>query len=171
MTKKEQLGIFKNWMQQHRALFFKVVSAYTHSSGDREDLFQDISVQVWHSIPNFKNKSAVTTWLYRVSLNTAIKWIRKERRHSEGRESIEQAGNLLIENEEPQDERLVWMYNEIYNLNEIDRSLALLMLDGFNYKEMAEMTGLSETNVGVRVHRIKKHLMTKSKKYDYHGIR
>ena len=62
------------------------------------------------------------------------------------------SGNLLIENEEPQDERLVWMYNEIYNLNEIDRSLALLMLDGFNYKEMAEILKIPLGTVKSRLH-------------------
>lgn len=76
-------------MRHHRPLFFKIVSAFTHSPDDRDDLFQDIPIQVWYSIPNFNSESPITTWLYRVSLNTAIKWTRKERKHSEGRESID----------------------------------------------------------------------------------
>ena len=68
------------------------------------------------------------------------------------------------------DERLTWLYEEIYRLDEIDRSVTLLLLDGFSYKEMASILGISESNVGVKINRIKKQLITKSKKYDHHGI-
>jgi RNA polymerase sigma-70 factor (ECF subfamily) len=67
-------------------------------------------------------------------------------------------------------DRLEWLYDEIARLNEIDRSVALLMLDDFSYKEIAAVLGITESNVGVKINRIKKHLIEKSKKYDNHGI-
>jgi RNA polymerase sigma-70 factor (ECF subfamily) len=77
---------------------------------------------------------------------------------------------VLQESRVPMDERLAWLYEEIYKLDEIDRSVTLLMLDNFSYKEMADILGISESNVGVKINRIKKHLISKSKKYNHHGI-
>lgn len=161
--KNKQQEIFEDWLSQHKGLLFKVVRAYAFNQADRDDLFQEITLQVWKSIPGFKGSSAVTTWLYRVSLNTAIKWSRKENKHSDGRQPITQVEGLLRENTESKDERLTWLYEQIAHLNKIDRSLTLLMLDGFSYKEMAKMLGISESNIGVRIHRIKQHLIQQSK--------
>lgn len=170
MTKKEQQHIFEKWLGQHKGLIFKIVRAYAFTDMDQDDLFQEITIQVWHSIPAFRMESAVTTWLYRISLNTAIKWVRKERKHYDGNESLDNVQHILQENKLPIDERLVWLYEEISKLDEIDRSVTLLLLEGFSYKEMANITGMTESNVGVKINRIKKLLITKSKKYDYHGI-
>jgi len=160
---KSQQDIFSEWLTQHKGLLFKVVRAYAFNQADRDDLFQEIALQVWKSVPGFKGSSAVTTWLYRVSLNTAIKWSRKEHKHSDGRQPISRAEALLRENSEVKDERLAWLYEQIAHLNKIDRSLTLLMLDGFSYKEMAQMLGISSSNIGVRIHRIKQHLIQQSK--------
>lgn len=160
---KSQQDIFSEWLAQHKGLLFKVVRAYAFNQADRDDLFQEIALQVWKSVPGFKGSSAVTTWLYRVSLNTAIKWSRKEHKHSEGRQTISGAEALLRENSEVKDERLAWLYEQIAHLNKIDRSLTLLLLDGFSYKEMAQMLGISTSNIGVRIHRIKQHLILQSK--------
>jgi len=78
--------------------------------------------------------------------------------------------SLLQYSEQLQDERLDWLYEEIGKLGKIDRSLCLLMLDGFNYREMSDILGLTESNVGVKIHRIKKHLINKSEEYEHHGI-
>ena len=74
MNEGEQQQIFNTWLGQYKALLFKVVRAYAFTEFDRDDLFQEITIQVWHSIPKFRRESAVSTWLYRVSLNTAIRW-------------------------------------------------------------------------------------------------
>lgn len=169
MSEIEQQHIFEEWLSKHRALLFKVARSFAFSHGDQDDLFQEISIQVWRSVIKFKGQSAVSTWLYRIALNTAITWSRKEKKHQDGRQEIDPMTNVLHESVKHIDERLTWLYDEIAKLNKIDRSLALLMLDGFNYKEMAEILGISETNLGVKVHRIKKHLITKSETYD-HGI-
>jgi RNA polymerase sigma-70 factor (ECF subfamily) len=169
VTEKEQKHIFEEWVSQHKALIFKIVRAYAFSTADQEDLFQEIIIQIWHSIPAFRKESSVTTWLYRISLNTSIKWTKKERKHYQS-ETIDDAKQILEETRKRTDERLIWLYEEIYKLDEIDRSITLLMLDGFSYKEMASILGISESNVGVKINRIKKQLISKSKKYDHHGI-
>ncbi len=174
MNEAEQQTIFDSWLKQYKALLFKVVRAYAFTEFDRDDLFQEIAVQVWRSVPGFQHKSAVSTWLYRVSLNTAIRWSMKEKKHNDGRESIDKVSlgleHLLEENTSYKDERLAWLYLEITRMSKVERSLTLLLLDGLSYKEMGEILGLSETNIGVRIHRIKKHLVTQSKNYEHHGI-
>ena len=167
MTEKEQLDILEEWLKLHKGLIFKVVRAYTVA--DHDDLFQEIIIQVWHSIPTFRQEASVTTWLYRIALNTAIKWTRKEKKYT-GAETLDNVEHLLQENRIPMDDRLTWLYGEIYKLDEIDRSVTLLLLEGFSYKEMSAMLGISESNVGVKINRIKKLLIAKSKKYDHHGI-
>lgn len=167
MTEKAQLDILEEWLKLHKGLIFKVVRAYTVA--DHDDLFQEIIIQVWHSIPTFRQEASVTTWLYRIALNTAIKWTRKEKKYT-GAETLDNVEHLLQENRIPMDDRLTWLYGEIYKLDEIDRSVTLLLLEGFSYKEMSAMLGISESNVGVKINRIKKLLIAKSKKYDHHGI-
>lgn len=169
MTETEQKHIFEGWLGKHRALLFKIIRAYASDAMDRDDLFQEITIQVWHSVPVYRQEASVTTWLYRIALNTAIKWMRKERRHDHT-QNADTAQHVLHESNDTADERLAWLYDEIHKLDAIDRSLALLLLDGFRYKEMAAMLGISESNVGVKINRIKKHLTEQSKKYDRHGI-
>lgn len=169
MTEKEQKQIFEMWLGQHKGLLFKVVRAYAISTLDQDDLFQEIIIQVWRSVPSFRQEASVTTWLYRISLNTAIKWKKKEQKNYPG-ETLDDVQQVLHESGTPRDERLDWLYEEIYKLDEIDRSVTLLLLAGFSYKEMAALMGITESNVGVKINRIKKQLITKSKKYDNHGI-
>ena len=81
MKPNEQKRIFEEWLTQHRGLLFKVVRAYAFKPHDQDDLFQEITTQVWNSVPNYRGDSAVTTWIYRVALYSAMAWSRKERRH------------------------------------------------------------------------------------------
>lgn len=166
MTDLEQNEIFDSWLKQYKALLFKVVRTYAKEAFDVDDLFQEVVYQVWRSIPNFRNESKVSTWLYRVSLNTALRWNRKVQKVNQERQDFEHVQHLLEVNNEPIDERLIWIYDEISKLEKIDRSITLLMLDGFSYKEMAEILGISESNIGVKIHRIKKHLIYKSKAWE-----
>jgi RNA polymerase sigma-70 factor, ECF subfamily len=170
VTENEQKHIFETWLDHSKALIFKIVRAYAFTAMDRDDLFQEITIQVWRSIPAFRQESSVTTWIYRISLNTAITWLRKERKHYEAKETLDGVQYILRENQIQSDERLDWLYEEIYRLDEIDRSITLLLLDGFSYKEMAAMLGITESNVGVKINRIKKQLITRSKENYYYGI-
>lgn len=165
MKENTQRRIFDEWLKAHKALLFKVIRSYAVHEDDQNDLFQDVCLQVYRSIPNFKGNAAVTTWLYRITLNTAIKWSTKERKYLDGHQALGQAEHVLIANEDEGDDRLKWLYNQIRALNEVDRSLTLLLLEGYSYKEMAEILGISDNNLGVKIHRIKKQLNEKSKNY------
>ena len=164
MTRQEQNEIFSQWLEAHRGIFFKIIRAYAFNLPDQEDLFQEISVQVWRSVLGFKGDSAVATWIYRIALNTALKWSSKERKHSDQEKKQEWGEHILSLQQEKPDERLEWLYEQLTKLDKIDRSVCLLLLDGFSYKEMAIMVGISESYVGVRINRIKKHLTQQSEK-------
>jgi RNA polymerase sigma-70 factor (ECF subfamily) len=170
MTEEQQQDQFRKWLQAHQALLFKVVRAYAKTEEDRNDLFQEISLQVWRSIPNFKGKSAVTTWLYRIALHTAMTWRRNEKKHRSGRQNLDDIVYLLPVNTYEKDDRLDWLYQEITLLDKVDRSLALLLLDGFSYQEMAQMLGISPSNVGVKIHRIKQRLLKRAEKHSPYAI-
>lgn len=163
MEVSEQSRIFDDWVSQHKGLLFKVVHAYGFTSHDREDLFQEIATQVWNSIPRFRGESAVTTWLYRVALNSALAWSRKERRHRDKMQALESDEPALRETPQVKDRRLGWLYEQIAQLDHVDRSLTLLFLDGFSYREMAETLGISESYVGVKINRIKTYLKNLTK--------
>jgi RNA polymerase sigma-70 factor, ECF subfamily len=169
VTESEQKRIFEGWLASHKGLLFKVVRAYAFTPMDAEDLFQEIAVQVWRSIPLFRQESAVTTWIYRIAINTALKWTGRERKRARS-EPIDDSPHILQEINEPEDERLAWLYAAIHELDAIDRSITLLLLDGLSYKEMAIIMGISESNVGVKINRIKKQLINQSKKIIHHGI-
>lgn len=169
MTIDEQKKIFESWLAQYKRLIFKIIRAYGRTPMDREDLFQDITLQVWRSIPSFRHESAVTTWIYRIALNVSIRWLRKEKKSGQP-EPLDFVQHIIHETNENDDDRLAWLYHEIHKLDEIDRSITLLMLDGLSYKEMASIIGITETHIGVKINRIKKQLINKSKESEYYGI-
>ncbi len=168
MTENERHKIFKEWLEKYRALMLKVIRAYASELEDQEDLFQEISIQVWHSIPGFEGRCAVTTWLYRIAINTALKWKTKAKKHA-GSSSLDGHEHFLHATSE-EDKRIGWLYRQIAQLSAVDRSLAILLLDGYSYREMSEILGITESNIGVKIHRIKKQLVAESKKYEYDGI-
>lgn len=163
MQEDDQQRLFDHWLQSHQGLFFKVVRAYAFTPQDQEDLFQEIAAQLWRSAANFRGEAAASTWIYRVALNTAIAWTRKEWKHRDGKQSIDGGSVAILRASPVTDPRIEWLYGQIRQLNEIDRSLTLLLLDGFTYKEMAAMLGITESYVGVKISRIKTHLSNKSK--------
>jgi RNA polymerase sigma-70 factor, ECF subfamily len=169
MEESEQRRIFDAWMSQHRGLLFKVVHAYAFSMHDRDDLFQEIVMQVWNSIPRFRAESRVTTRLYRVALNSSLAWTRAERKHWGRTEALNGTEPSPAEPKHEGNPRLDWLHEEIAQMDHVDRSLTLLLLDGFSYRDVAETLGISENNIGVKLNRIKTRLINKSKETDQHG--
>ena len=169
MLAAERNRVFESWIDAHKAILFKVARVYGATHSDREDLFQEIALQVWHSVEAYRGDCAATTWIYRVALNTALSWSRKERKHGQGRQDIEAATGLLTA-PSGRDPRLEWIYQRIAELDEANRSLALLMLDGFSYREMSQILGLSESNVGMKIHRIKASLAAQLAKEEHDGL-
>jgi RNA polymerase sigma-70 factor, ECF subfamily len=121
---------------------------------------QEIALQVWNSVEAYRGDAAVTTWIYQVALNTALASNRRHRKHERGRQDLEAASAVLTA-PGGRDPRLEWIYQRIAELDDVSRSLALLMLDGFSYREMSQILGLTESNVGVRINRIKAALSAK----------
>lgn len=137
---------------------------YADSPEDRQDLLQDILFQLWRSYPSFQGKSAFSTWMYRIALNTAITALRKESGKPEqvelGAEAIEASAPAPAPGAEEQVEAL---YRLIRRLTRVDRALVMLYLEDLSYREMSEVLGLSETNIGVKLHRIKARLQELAK--------
>jgi RNA polymerase sigma-70 factor (ECF subfamily) len=149
---------FKQWLGEHQGLIFKVVRAYAAAADDQNDLFQEILLQLWFSIPNFQGKAKVSTWIYRVALNTALVWNRSEkkwRKHTSQITLFRPAQSGLGQS----DEVIKRMYEAIRKLPKVDASIVLMHLDGLAYSEMAEILGISESNVGVKLNRAKKQLV------------
>ena len=144
------------WLSEHSAIMHHVVNGFA-AGDDRNDLLQEVLLAVWKSIPAFRGQAKPTTSLYRVSHNAALLWIRTEKNY---RRRVEQFSAFAPSESagEPDsltDERLMKLYAAIRQLKPVDRSLILLSLDGLSYREMAEVLGLSESNVGVKLNRIK----------------
>jgi RNA polymerase sigma-70 factor (ECF subfamily) len=161
MHENEQQRIFDKWLAEHKGIFFKIIRAYAHSAHDQEDLFQEIALQVWKSVPDYRGEAKVSTWIYRVALYAALAWTRKERTQPPTQD-LAAVAHALIANEQRHDERLDWLYAQIAQLDPVDRSVCLLMFEGFRYREIAELLGISESSVGVKLHRVKAHLVRKS---------
>lgn len=134
---------------------------------DKEDLFQEITLQAWKSISNFRGDAQFSTWLYRVALNTAITFFRKERKQVETTftENFPHAKDQY----DPIEEQVQAMHKAIAALSKIDKALVMLYLDDYSYKEMAEVLGMTVTNVGVKMNRIKTKLKEETNKH-YHPI-
>lgn len=153
---------FRQWLDKHTGLLVKVVRSFAEGPADQDDLFQEVLLQVWQSLPNFREDSKPTTWLYRVALNTALAWKRgeKKRRFRQGSLSISDVAAPSDPSAEAErNDRIVeQLYTAIRALPPAKRALVVLYLDGFSYREIAEVVGISESNVGVSLNRIKKDL-------------
>lgn len=158
MTAAEQQETFERWIDQHTGLVFKVVHASTATPEDRNDLFQDIAIQLWKSVPQFRGDSKESTWVFRVALNTAAVWTRKESRYRHRMESRGDFEGIFQEEAHGRDDRLDWLYAEIRKLDPVNRSLMLLVLEGYSYQDIAEQLGMKVNHVGVKLNRIKKQL-------------
>jgi RNA polymerase sigma-70 factor (ECF subfamily) len=149
---------FIQLVNDHRALIFKVCNLYCRDPENRRDLFQEVVLQLWKSFPAFKKQSANSTWIYRVSLNTAISNFRKESKKPE-RTSIRTQDFEIPDMPGADDtERRSSLNLAIEKLTEIEKAIIMLYLDEKNYEEISEIIGISTSNVGVRINRIKTKL-------------
>ena len=149
--KEEFLEIISNY----QGILHKVNLVYFHNKSDREDNFQEIIYQLWKSFPGLKNKNSIGSWIYAVSINTSIGKIKKESRIAYREELPEFMDTVDIIEELSSDETFRLLLQAIYNLNEIDKSIMLLYLEEKSYDEIAEIIGISKSNVGVRINRAK----------------
>jgi RNA polymerase sigma factor (sigma-70 family) len=163
---------FLQLITQNQGILYKVCSLYATDPDDKEDLFQEIVLQVWKSYPTFRKESKFTTWLYRIALNTAITSLRKQKKWL-GKKSISkhelQIPEVLSDKDVLQDQ-VNLLYKGINELSKVERAVIMLYLEECSYQEIAQIIGITESNVGVRINRIKKKL----KNYlstDYYELR
>lgn len=154
-------NLFIEIIQQNEALILKVVSIYCQHREERRDLYQEIVMQLWRGFQKFEGKSKTSTWIYRVALNTAISGLRKSGRSPE-RSDIDLATMDIIEpSGDHLQERISQLYTAIADLNDLEKAITLLYLEEKSHTEIAEITGLSLSNVGTRFARIKEKLRNK----------
>ena len=146
---------FQALVEEHKKILYKVCHSFCRNPGDRDDLAQEIIVQLWRSFRAFDQRVRFSTWMYRIALNVAISFYRRERvrtRHvvpgSEHLlEAIDETGN--------RSEEVQLLYQWIEELDPLNKALVILYLDGNNYEEIADVLGISQTNVATKISRLK----------------
>ena len=161
MLDEDPESLFKGWLTEHGGAVLKVARAYTLTAEDCQDLVQEILLQVWRSLPQFQGRAGAPTWAYRVALNTALDWHKKEhRRQSRQRAILEDLPVAELDGPQQvvQSEIIDRLYSAIRQLTKTDAALVLLYMDDLSYRQIAEVLGISESNVGVKLNRAKKAL-------------
>lgn len=155
---------FIQLIKDHEGIIYKITSVYASDREDQKDLYQEVVYQLWKSFGSFKQASKISTWMYRVALNTAISYNKKAKR---GGMRVPIDLDLLNRAEEidpVKEERIKLLYQHIKKLSVIEKGIIVLYLEGKSHAEIAEITGFSKSNVGTRVGRIKQKLSVQIKK-------
>ena len=154
---------FLELVNENQSRILRVCRVYSWNAADQDDLYQEILFQIWRGLPALKEKQFANTWLYRVAINTAISFARKRASRSDRVVYAELADlTRTIESrqtaEEKPDERMANLYTAIFKLDSLEKALVTLFLEEFTYEQMAEITGINASHVGVMLHRAKKKL-------------
>ncbi len=160
--------LFESWIGAHGGIIVKVARSFARNPADMEDLRQEMMLRLWMSAPTFQERAKASTWIYRVCLNTALSWHRgtgrRERRiDAEADVAKAPAGGASPAEAASQGDMLEQLYGAIRSMPESDRALVLLMLDGLAYREISEVTGLTENHVGVMLTRARGKLAERLK--------
>ena len=149
---------FEAFLQEHRGIVFKIANTYCPEGEERDDLVQEICLQLWRSYASYDVRRRFSTWMYRVALNTAISFARGARARQRRIVPLDDSGAGARAEAVPpreEDERVARLYRFLHGLGELDRALVLLYLEERTYREIADVLGLSETNVGTKINRLK----------------
>ncbi len=145
-------------IKNNEGLIYKIASVYTNDREDRDDLVQEIIYQLWKSFPSFKQQSGLTTWMYRVAMNTAIYHLKVSKRKVPTVPIEDRVFNFSEEGDGGLEEKWKILRQHLNGLNLLDRGIVLLYLEAKTYEEIAEITGISTSNVGTKLNRIKEKL-------------
>jgi len=148
---------FLKQIEENRGIIYKVINLYANDLEDKKDLYQEIVFQAWKSYPNFRSESKFSTWLYKVSLNVSMTYLSKTKKQTRVTETFPL--EMQLEHSELS-ERAEVLYRAIRTLNELERGIIMLHLDGYDNTEISEIAGLTKVNTGVKLHRIKQQLIT-----------
>lgn len=147
---------FLQQVQQHQGIIYKLVSLYALDAEDKKDMYQEVLLQAWKAWPTFRGEAKFSTWLYRICLNTLLTFTRKKSK-VDYRESLEEV-SPVIENRTDEKDAVRQLQKAIRGLAETDRAIISMHLDGYDNGEIAEITGISNNNVAVKLYRIKQQL-------------
>ncbi|MFW0736583.1 RNA polymerase sigma factor [Flavobacterium sp. N502536] len=156
MKEKEQE--FLNRIESHKGILYKVSKMYMDNPDDQQDLFQEIICQLWKSYDSFRSESQFSTWMYRVAVNTAIVFLKKEKRKVD---KYEIASENIKEDEGDshiKESQIDHFYKAVQKLEKIDKAIIFYQLEGFSHKEIGENLGISEGNARVKLNRAKEKL-------------
>ena len=154
----DQEKSFINLINEHQGLIHKVCILYESDKEARNDLFQEIVLQLWKSFHTFRGDSKITTWMYRIALNTAISGLRKQKRSLSTEELAERHLNIKDTGSDDNEENIQKLHRCIRQLSEIERAMIMMALDEIPYEEIAETIGITQNNVRVRMNRIREKL-------------
>jgi RNA polymerase sigma factor (sigma-70 family) len=166
MTKEQE---FLTRIEQHKGILYNVSKMYMDNNDDQQDLFQEIICQLWKANESFQNKSQFSTWMYRIAINTAIVYLKKEKRKVDKYDLPE----FNIKDEESDSEikesQIEHFYKAVQKLEKIDKAIIFYQLEGFSHKEIGENLGISEVNARVKLNRVKEKLkeIIKNQGYGY----
>lgn len=158
---------FLHRINSHKGILYKVSRMYFDNLDDQQDLFQEIVLQLWKSAPSFKGDSEFSTWMYRVALNTALAFFKKEKRKPDVYKGMVYEPIATENNTDEKEQQLVHFYKATKQLNKIEKALILLFIEGYSGKEIAKNLGITEANVRVKTNRTKKRLKEIIKKQGY----
>jgi len=155
---QEAQARFQALLDAHKGILFKVCNGYCRNRDDREDLAQEIVVQLWRSFGRYDERLRFSTWMYRIALNVAISAYRRERTRT--RHVLAADASVLEVADEPPvaSGRIEELYALIEGLEPMERALVLLVLDGLSHREIGDVLGLSESNVGTKLERLRKRM-------------
>lgn len=144
---------FEAFVREHRRIIGKICYLYAVDQDDFDDLYQEILINLWQGLGRFEGRAKVSSWVYRVGLNTCISYYRRNRRHKKNLPLTDGVG--IIDEDQERNEQLRELYVLINRLDAFEKAIVMLWLDELSYDEIAEITGLSRSNVASKLHRIK----------------
>lgn len=170
-TQTDTQTLFSELLERHRGIVFKVASTYCWHPDDREDLCQEIVTQLWRAFSRYDDSQSFSTWMYRVALNVSISWVRRHsarQRHTVAfNEDTHEVAD--VSNVPDEDGRIAFLQQFIDDLDPLNRALMLLYLEEQRYRDIAEILGISETNVATKIGRLKQRVREQSAELNDEG--
>ncbi|MES2648946.1 MAG: sigma-70 family RNA polymerase sigma factor [Bacteroidota bacterium] len=165
MQQSEVEKQFSQQVSENELLIYKICRMYAYTPADRQDLFQEIVLQLWTAFPKFKGQSKFSTWLYRIGINTAITRLRKHRNFIDSYEPATLPQHSDDNSSAEQEEQFKLLYKSIAQLNEVEKAIMMLYLEEKTYEEMEDILGINQGNLRVKMNRIKEKIRQMTKNY------
>lgn len=161
MIGKANENLFLDLLENNKTQILRICAVYSRDEEEKKDMYQEVLINLWKSLGSFRGESALSTWVYRVALNTCMQAGIKAKRHSANHEKIESIHFKTVQNDDESGEKLErvkQLHACIRQLGDIDKNIVMLSLDELSYKEIAGITGLTENHVAVRMKRLREKL-------------